>query len=274
MKKNSFQKWIAIFFLVLLVNTAYVAAFSSATVFYMTNVLFHLVLGAVLSLAIAFTINKRKDLIAGAPVALGFFLLALIFGLVLAWKGNVYANLWLLWSHILAAGLGVLALIPYIWKKAAQFAESPAGEGWIQFRKGFVVAVVLLFGLPIIMIGYRKAFPDTHNRIANPLAPPVSMEGEGGGPKSPFFPSSAKTNVGGIIPSNFFMDSATCGECHKQIYEEWKSSAHHFGSFNNQFYRKAIENMQDTQGTTRGSKWCAGCHDHAVARSTAASTSP
>ncbi len=60
------------------------------------------------------------------------------------------------------------------------------------------------------------------------------------------------------------MDSKTCGECHKKIYDEWKSSAHHFGSFNNQFYRKAIEYMQDTQGNTQGSKWCAGCHDHAV----------
>ncbi len=258
MKTNSLQKWIAIFFLVLLVNTVYVAAFSSATVFYMTNVLFHLVLGVVLSLAVIFTIHRRKDLIAGAPVALGFFLLALIFGLVLTWKGNVYANLWLLWSHIIAAGLGVLALIPFVVKKARET------EGWLQFRKGFAVAVVLLFALPAIMIGYRKAFPDPHDRITNPLTAPVAMEGEGGGPTSPFFPSSAKTNVGGIIPSNFFMDSETCGECHKKIYDEWKSSSHHFGSFNNQFYRKAIENMQETQGTTRGSKWCAGCHDHAV----------
>jgi tetratricopeptide (TPR) repeat protein len=259
MKKNNFQKWIAIFFLVLLVNTAYIAAFSSATVFYMTNVLLHLVLGVVLALAVVFTINKRKELIAGAPIALGFFLLALIFGAVLAWKGNVYANLWLLWSHIAAAGIGVLALIPYVWKKA-----SSTGAGWLQFRKGFAVSLVLLFALPAIVIGYRKAFPDTHNRITNPLIAPVSMDGEGGGPQSPFFPASAKTNVGGIIPSNFFMDSATCGECHKKIYEEWKGSSHHFGSFNNQFYRKAIENMQETQGTTKGSKWCAGCHDHAV----------
>ncbi len=38
---------------------------------------------------------------------------------------------------------------------------------------------------------------------------------------------------------------------------------HHFASFNNQFYRKSIEYMQDTIGT-RPSKWCAGCHDHAV----------
>src|SRR5580704_6111549 len=152
MKKNNLQKWIAIFFLVLLVNTAYVAAFSSATVFYMTNVLFHLGLGVVLSLAVLFTIHKRKDLIAGAPVALGFFLLALIFGLVLTWKGNVYANLWLLWSHIIAAGLGVLALIPFVVKKARET------EGWLQFRKAFAVAVVLLFALPAVMIGYRKAF--------------------------------------------------------------------------------------------------------------------
>jgi hypothetical protein len=45
MKNSKFQKWIAIFFLVLLVNTGYVAAFSSASVFYMANVLFHLGFG-------------------------------------------------------------------------------------------------------------------------------------------------------------------------------------------------------------------------------------
>jgi len=42
-----------------------------------------------------------------------------------------------------------------------------------------------------------------------------------------------------------------------------ESSVHHFASFNNQFYRKSIEYMQDTAGT-KASKWCAGCHDHAV----------
>ena len=60
------------------------------------------------------------------------------------------------------------------------------------------------------------------------------------------------------------MDSETCGECHKKIYHEWNASSHHYASFNNQFYRKAIEAMQDTRGTPQGSRWCAGCHDHAV----------
>ena len=89
------------------------------------------------------------------------------------------------------------------------------------------------------------------------------MEQEGRGPHSPFFPSSADTNVRGIIPANFFMTSESCGRCHKDIYEQWNSSAHHFSSFNNQWYRKSIEYMQDVVGT-QPSKWCAGCHDHAV----------
>jgi hypothetical protein len=59
------------------------------------------------------------------------------------------------------------------------------------------------------------------------------------------------------------MDSKLCGECHKGIYEQWKGSMHHFASFNNRFYRRTIEHMQELSGT-RGSKWCAGCHDHTV----------
>jgi tetratricopeptide (TPR) repeat protein len=89
------------------------------------------------------------------------------------------------------------------------------------------------------------------------------MDSEGAGAKSPFAPSAAQTNTGNIIPSNFFMDSKGCGGCHKEIYEQWNSSAHHFASFNNQFYRKSIEYMQDVAGT-RPTKWCAACHDHAV----------
>lgn len=258
MKQFSLQKWFAIFFLVLLFNTAYVASFPTATVFYMGNVLLHLGLGVVLALA-AVQVARKAGTVSGAPVALGFFALSFVFGSVLVYVYNTRANSWILWSHIVAGGLGVAALIPYVWKKAAE-----EGGGWLQFRKGFQYALVALIALPCLGVGYRKAFPNPSDRIKNPLVVPTRMEEEGDGPKSPFYPSSAKTNVGGIIPSNFFMDSETCGECHKKIYDEWKASAHHYGSLNNQFYRKAIEYMQETQGTPQPSKWCAGCHDHAV----------
>ena len=243
-------KWIAAAFLLLLVNTAYLAAFASPTIFYMGNVLLHLVLGVVLAVAVVVLIAKNAIVRRGIGPSLWFFLLAFLAAAYLVAAGNIREHRWAWWAHIATAVLGVAALIPYAWKQS-------------RFRPAFQAALAVLVLLPLSARLYRNAFPDPNNTIRNPHTAPASMDGEGAGPQSPFFPSSAKTNVGGIIPSNFFMDSAACGECHKDIYEQWKSSMHHFASFNNQFYRKSIEYMQSTIGT-RPSKWCAGCHDHAV----------
>lgn len=259
--RNGLAKWTAVLFVVLLVNTAYITAFASPTVFYMTNVLVHLVLGVALAVAFGLLLARRPDLRRGIVPAAVLLGIALVAGLWLTVAGNVLAHRPVLWAHIVAAGLGVIALGVWLWQRRA----APMGEGlgWARFRQAFVAAAVLLVAFPGVMALWRKAHPDSNARIVNPLVVPTSMEGEGGGPKSPFFPSSAKTNVGGIIPSNFFMDSKACGECHKDIYQQWNSSAHHFASFNNQFYRKSIEYMQSVVGT-QPSKWCAGCHDHAV----------
>ena len=145
--------WIAILFLVLLVNTGYVAAFSSATVFYMTNVLGHVVLGAVLAIALLFVL-RRSGLLRGAPAAVGFLLLAFVFGAILTYAGNVRDNAWILWSHIAAAALGVAALVPFVWKKASQ-----DGGDWLKFKKGFAAALVVLVALPVIGHGYKRFFP-------------------------------------------------------------------------------------------------------------------
>jgi len=243
-------------FLALLVNTAYVAAFADPTVFYMGNVLIHFLLGLVLAGAVGLLFRRRPDLGHELAVPAALFTIALVAGIGLAIAGNVVSNRWLLWTHILSAGLAVAALAPWVWRKAAE------GGGWQRFGRVFLAAALLLIGLPALTAVHRRVHPPVRE-IRNPLVVPASMHEEGEGPKSPFFPSSARTNVGGIIPSNFFMDSAACGECHKDIYAQWNSSAHHFGSFNNQFYRKSIEYMQDVVGP-QPSKWCAGCHDHAV----------
>jgi hypothetical protein len=246
--------------LLLLLNTAYISAFASPTVFYMGNVLLHLVLGLLVAAGAALLLARRPELRRGFGPAGLLFAAALLFGLFLAVRGNVLANRWVLWAHVATAGLGLAALLPWLARRAG---ESFDALDLRRFRPLFAVALVLLVAAPGATWLYRRSHPNATDRIVNPMVVPTSMEGEGGGPKSPFFPSSAKTNVGGIIPSNFFMDSAACGECHKDIYQQWQSSVHHFGSFNNQFYRKSIEYMQDTVGT-RPSKWCAGCHDHAV----------
>jgi cytochrome c-type biogenesis protein CcmH/NrfG len=99
--------------------------------------------------------------------------------------------------------------------------------------------------------------------IKNPPLASATMDGEGDGPNGPFFPSSAQVYGGQKIPSQFFMESESCKRCHEDVYNQWYSSVHHFSSFNNQWYRKSIEYMQDTVGT-KPSKWCGGCHDPAV----------
>lgn len=120
------------------------------------------------------------------------------------------------------------------------------------------MAAAILFPLSI-----RIAWPRGEKHVRNPLSVPLSMEEEGGGPKSPFWPSAARTSTGGLIPSSYFMDSKRCGDCHEEIYRQWQSSMHRWSSFNNRFYARSIEHMQEISGT-RGSKWCAGCHDHAM----------
>jgi tetratricopeptide (TPR) repeat protein len=244
MTRERIVSWTAILFLVLLINTAYIAALPSPTIFYMGNVLLHLLLGVVLTVALFFLLRQF-------PSAAGFFLLASALGIFLAVRGNMAPHRWALIAHVAAAAIGLALLIPFAMRQAPRF------------RVAFQASLALLVLLPLGASIYRRVFPDPDSQIRNGLNVPVSMDGEGGGRNSPFFPSSAKTNVGGIIPSNFFMDSERCGECHKDIYQQWKSSMHHFASFNNQFYRKAIEYMQSVVGT-RPSKWCAGCHDHAV----------
>ncbi len=238
------RKWLAIGFLLLLVNTAYIAAFAEPTVFYMGNVLLHVVLGvAVFAL---FLMVARS--FGFAAIA---FSIAAALGIALAITGATRQFHSVLVAHVAAAAVGLAALIPYALR------SGPA------FRNGYAAALALLVFVPLGARVYNANFPDASLRIHNPSVIPVSMKEEGGGPKSPFWPSSSRTNVGGTIPSNFFMDSKACGECHQDIYKQWNSSMHHFASFNNQFYRKSIEYMQSVVGV-QPTKWCAGCHDHAV----------
>jgi len=232
------MKWFWIALAVLLINTAYLSALPSPTVFYMANVLLHLVLGLALAAASLVLVRKRP--------LLGAFLFSAAIGGYLAIAGNTRSHHWALWLHIVLGFAAVLLLLPYA-----------------RNRRLLLAGAALLILAPATAYLYRRAVPNPADRIRNPLVAPTSMQGEGGGPKSPFFPSSIQSNTGGTIPADFFMDSKGCGECHADIYKQWNSSAHHFASFNNQFYRKSIEYMQEVSGT-QSSKWCAGCHDHAL----------
>ena len=213
--------------LITVLNAAYVAAAPTPTVFYIANVLLHLLLGAATVVWLGYR-YRRNPRVTPLVLAAGL-------GAYLTIAGATTDHRGILLAHIALAVAGLALLMP---RWTAPLATLT------------ILALALRFG----------GSPD---RIRNPKTVPLSMNDEGAGPHSPFWPSSSNTNTGATIPSDFFMDSKLCGECHKDIYEQWKSSVHHFASFNNQFYRSTILHMQELSGT-QGSKWCAGCHDHAV----------
>ena len=89
MKPDKLGRYAGVLLVLLLVNTAYIAAFASPTIFYMGNVVLHLALGVALAI-MAFWVIRRM------PVAGGLFLIAALAGMFLAVRGNTMAHRWVL----------------------------------------------------------------------------------------------------------------------------------------------------------------------------------
>ena len=71
MKVPTLKAAIGAGFVLLLLNTGYISAFATASLFYMGNVLLHLVLGLVLSVAFALLLTREPEL--RRPDLPGFF---------------------------------------------------------------------------------------------------------------------------------------------------------------------------------------------------------
>jgi len=234
-------------------NSAYLAARHDATLFYFVNVAAHPLLGlALLALAWPWIRRGLGGLALLARLAAAPLALAVATGAGLLVTGATQPWRWLLWTHIACAAVGTMLLLAHFSRARLTLAT-----------RSLVVAACAAAAISPLLRYYADSVAPNGQAIRNPARPPLRMEGEGAGPHSPFFPSSADTNTGTLIPATFFMTSQQCRRCHPDIYDQWSSSAHHFSSFNNQWYRKAVEYMQDVVGT-KPSRWCAGCHDHAV----------
>ncbi len=264
MRKNSFSQfftgralsWLLPF---LVISAGYLYAFPQPTIFYAGVVLLHAFLGVVAAVLLVPALirilrNGRSLSRAGwLLVAAGAAL-----GLILIKTGTPRAEWNWLYLHIVIslAGIGLL-IADQVGQRARWLVSNPGASILLT-----AICLALLAGAGYGARYVRESWQG-RGRIQNPTMPPDNMNGEGDGPAGTFFPSSAQVYGKQKIPSKFFMESDSCKRCHEDIYNQWFSSAHHFSSFNNQWYRKSIEYMQDTIGT-KPSKWCGGCHDPAV----------
>ncbi|HKT46908.1 MAG TPA: tetratricopeptide repeat protein [Candidatus Acidoferrales bacterium] len=253
------NRWLSRGVLFLAASAVYLYAWPTPTLFYEAIVLLHVLAGLVVAALLAWRLWPL--LRAGTQLdRVGWFFLTAgtILGLVLIRIGTPHRLKYWLYAHIALCAVGLIFL----------------ATGWLN-RKGWVATALpqraVAFGLLLAAaaaVAYgswwaRTVAWDRTYRISNPSSAPETMDDEGDGPKGDFFPSSAQTRHHGKIPASYFMESDACQRCHADIYKQWDSSMHHFSSFNNQWYRKSIEYMQDVAGV-RSSKWCAGCHDPAL----------
>jgi Tfp pilus assembly protein PilF len=253
------RRLISILLSVLFATAAYLFVWPAANVPYFAAIIVHLLAGIALLIFLAFAL--RGILRSGSTTSrIAWILIAIggVLGAVLI-KTGARTDEWpLLYTHIGACVAGG-ALLASEWAgKHGFFARNPAA-GLARSAMFLLAGSLVVFGAHWI----RTTSWERGHRIENPSMAPATMDSEGDGPGGPFFPSSAQTAHGGQIPANYFTESDSCQRCHADIYKEWQGSAHHFSSFNNAWYRKSIEYMQDTVGV-KPSKWCAGCHDPAL----------
>lgn len=245
--------------LFLVISAAYLYTFPQPNLIYPVVVLLHALGGVLASLILLLylvgllrngTITSRLgwlSLLSGGVV-----------GVVLIRLGTSRGEWNWLYLHIALSLVGV-GLLFADW--AGKWGWRTSGRGRALARIAICLAVLAVTASAARYV--RESRWLNRARIENPTMPPENMNGEGDGPTGDFFPSSAQVYGKQHIPSKFFMESESCKRCHEDIYKQWSSSMHHFSSFNNQWYRKSVEYMQDTVGT-KPSKWCGGCHDPAL----------
>jgi len=260
--RTEFSKgWLSRSLILLALSAAYLYGYPSATITYAFVDLLHVVAGVVLTILLL-VYFLRLLRVESAVARFGWILLmaGALLGCVLIKIGTPLRLKAWLFAHIALCVLGSLLLVT-AWLNARGWL----GTTFASRITGFAALTLLTAAISAGVwwtreVGWRYA---KANRITNPLMPPDSMDREGDGAEGKFFPSSAQTKHGGNIPSQYFMKSEACQRCHADIYNQWNSSMHHFSSFNNQWYRKSVEYMQEVAGV-RSSKWCAGCHDPAL----------
>ncbi|MHC4339453.1 MAG: tetratricopeptide repeat protein [Planctomycetota bacterium] len=204
-------------------------------------------------------------------------------GLFIIYEANSREHAWILVAHQI---LALLAPAIYAVHRLVSHFR-PRLRHALSGTAAFVACLVAM------VIVHGETLPDpepprqTAGRPADPFLPfvPTNYPPE----SAPFFPSLATTSSGGAIdpeivtrgelgdPDRLRADierfgfgastsvgAETCRRCHADTVAQWEASAHRFASFNNPFYRAAVEKLRDTEAGVVRSQWCAGCHDPAL----------
>ncbi len=254
-------------FVVVLVNSLLLLLFDESTAaVYIGLVLVHVALGVLLvapvALFLALHVRKMPLRWNRAATVAGLFtagsvsaLLATGFWLVI--EGATAMGGWVLPVHIGAAVAVVLGFTGHVsLKRGVRYHFLEWGGLWQEglpqaLRHPF--SLVLGAGLLLSAVFLVKAWW--------PQRPDIFRRAETS--ERVLSPAGAVLAGHEFLEAEELMTSQACADCHGDIYQQWKASAHHFSSFNNPYYRQTVEYLMahEEPGTVR---WCASCHDPVV----------
>ncbi len=66
--------------------------------------------------------------------------------------------------------------------------------------------------------------------------------------------------AGDLRDAERLADVTTCADCHPEVARAWRASPHAAASFDNPWYRQAVDSIRADRGP-EASRFCAGCHD-------------
>jgi Flp pilus assembly protein TadD len=296
--------------LYLVANAAYLFFFpppeGTLPAFYQWMLVSHVVLGIVLLVPMtvfvawhlrrALAMNNPKAIWTGAVITVASFAL-FVTGLFIFSQANSVDNAWAFLGHRV---LALVVPLGYVLHRLLSRHRPPAWA-W----KWGLLSPVALLGL--FAGAHFATLPEPRPRPQSFVAkPPEGVDpfresfpeyGVSGAPEdTAFFPAATRSITGNFLPKGLLTNndvstgeklkeevarhgfaveakigSETCARCHQDIVEQWSRSAHRYASFNNPFYRAAVEALRAepprppySLDSRQRSQWCAGCHDPAI----------
>lgn len=255
---------VAALFLYELISGIYIWVGKDFSAFYQFNLLFHIFAGFLFFLSFTlFQFIHYRRAAAGwrggyrLTGYLSYFIVAVISltGLHLTVVGIRKDAAWMSDVHLWAGLFGTLFILLHVFMRMSKGRKSSLPVFGMTPAKGLVwgggIAVGIFCVQAFLAMIYREP------GFSDGLPPSYSLEPGG----NPFYPGEAMTGSGGLVDARLIGNSRSCaaGGCHKDIYDQWQSSAHRYSS-TDVFYRKAEEYFIETDGK-ESTRYCAGCHD-------------
>lgn len=244
----------------------------------------------------ALAMRNPRAIWTGVLITVASFAL-FITGLFLFSAANSVENRWAFIGHRV---LALVVPLGYVWHRLISKHRPPA---WA-WRWGIASPVALTVAMAGVHFATLPApRPAPQSFVKRPSAendpfrasfPDYGVSGAARG--TPFYPAATRSITGNYLPKGLLTNddvstsgtlreevakhgfavearigSETCERCHQDTVDQWKRSAHRYSSFNNPFYRAAVEDLRaehprppENLDSRERSQWCAGCHDPAI----------